>query len=117
MSERFDALDRIVAEELPGVSDGRRRSLTALAGLAAWVVFRDRHLSSREVGALGSALARVRGVRREERARLPLWALRERRGDRDGLYVFGRRTLLLLPQRGAPCPVAQHLDALLRDRA
>lgn len=50
-------------------------------------------------------------------ARLPLWSLRTRLGGRDGVYVFGRRTRLVLPQREAPCPVAQHLDRLLRERA
>jgi hypothetical protein len=49
-------------------------------------------------------------------ARLPLWALRTRLGTRDGVYVFGQRTRVVLPQRSGPCPVAQHLDALLRAR-
>ena len=48
--------------------------------------------------------------------RLPLGALRARIGGRDGIYVFGKQTRVILPQRSGPCPVAQHLDAILRER-
>lgn len=44
--------------------------------------------------------------------RVPLSALRTRLGDRDAVYVFGRRTQLVLPHRDG-CPVRLALDARL----
>ena len=55
-------------------------------------------------------------LRGGEVGRLPLSTLRSRIGGRDGIYVFGKHTRVMLPQRSGPCPVAQHLDALLRAR-
>lgn len=51
--------------------------------------------------------------------RLPLQRLRKRRGgpDEDAGYVFGRRTLVVLPHREPRCPVRAFLDQRLEARA
>lgn len=53
-------------------------------------------------------------VRRRDgtEARLPRAALRTRRGEDDAIYVFGRRTEVLLGDRSG-CPVCRRLDAQL----
>ena len=94
----------------------RRGPLSAFETLLEWLASTPenpfRH-QPREVVVTDSA---VHVRRRDGRcARVPTGALRLRLGRRDGIYVFGRRTRLLLTQREV-CPVAQHLDALLRTR-
>lgn len=95
----------------------RREAPTSLERLVIYLGSGQEVLWRDQVGAIVVTDTHLYAERRGGIGRLPLSTLRARLGGRDGLYIFGARTRVLLPQRAAPCPVAQHLDAVLRARA